>query len=99
CGRIIKIPDCSGENVLDVNKKNMYNWANEGWEDLRVSSMKRGQDRLRDHIKESEAIREEETSSAHVKTRDYWNNFEEINIGKICSWLFIHEEQGNRMKS
>lgn len=98
-GSIIKIPAFRGENVLDVNENNINTWANEGWVDLRVSNMKKWQDRLKDLIEEAEAIPEEETSSAHVRTRDYWNNFEEINIGKICSWLFIHEEQGKRMKS
>jgi hypothetical protein len=98
-GGTIKIPAFRGENVLDVNEKNINTWANEGWVDLRISNMKKWQTRLTDLIKEVELIPESDTSSMHVRTNDYWNNFEEINIGKICSWLFIHEEQGNRMKA
>ena len=98
-GNIIKIPAFKGENILDVNEKNINNWANEGWVDLRVSNMKKWQSRLTELIEEAETITAINTSSMHVRTKDYWNNFEEISIGKVCSWLFIHEEQGKRMKA
>ena len=98
-GNTIKIPAFRGENILDVNEQSINNWANEGWIDLRVSNMKKWQDRLTELIEEAEEITPINTSSMHVRTKDYWNNFEEINIGKICSWLFIHEEQGKRMKA
>ena len=98
-GNTIKIPAFRGENILDVNQKNINNWANEGWVDLRVSNMKKWQSRLTELIDEAETITAINTSSMHVRTKDYWNNFEEISIGKVCSWLFIHEEQGKRMKA
>ncbi len=98
-GSIIKIPAFRGENVVDINEKNINTWANEGWVDLRVNNMKKWQDRLRDLIEEANTISEFNTSSQHVRTKEYWDNFEDINIGKICSWLFIHEEHGHRMKS
>jgi hypothetical protein len=60
--------------------------------------MKKWKERINELIKEAESIPEEDTSSLHVRTKDYWNNFEDVNIGKICSWLFIHEEKGTRMK-
>jgi len=98
-GGAIKIPAFRGENILDVNEKNINTWANEGWVDLRLSNMKKWQSRLTELIEEAETITAINTSSMHVRTKDYWDNFEEINIGKICSWLFIHEEQGKRMKA
>jgi rRNA-processing protein FCF1 len=98
-GNTIKIPAFKGENILDVNEQNINNWANEGWVDLRVSNMKKWQSRLTELIEEAETITAINTSSMHVRTKDYWNNFEEISIGKVCSWLFIHEEQGKRMKA
>jgi hypothetical protein len=98
-GSIIKIPAFRGENVLDINEKNINTWATEGWIDLRIANMKKWQHRLLDLIEEVENIPVSDTSSMHVRTKDYWNNFEDISIGKICSWLFIHEEQGKRMKS
>ena len=98
-GSIIKIPAFQGENVLDISPENIDKWAFEGWLDLRVSNMEKWQNRIKDLIEEAEDIPETDTSSQHVRTRSYWGNFEEINIGKICSWIFIHEEQGRRMKA
>lgn len=98
-GGIIKIPAFRGENILDVTDENINLWATEGWVDLRSSNMKKWQTRISELIEEAENIPVKNTSSNHVRTRSYWRNFEEINIGKICSWIFIHEEQGNRMKA
>lgn len=97
-GSTIKIPANRGENELDINDENIKRWSAEGWVDLRPANMKKWKERINELIKEAESIPEEDTSSLHVRTRDYWNNFEDVNIGKICSWLFIHEEKGTRMK-
>jgi hypothetical protein len=97
-GNTIKIPANRGENEIDINDANIQKWATEGWVDLRPTNMKKWKERINELIKEAESIPEEDTSSLHVRTRDYWNNFEDVNIGKICSWLFIHEEKGTRMK-
>jgi len=95
----IKIPPYRGENELEITDENKDKWANEGWVDLRPENIKKWQDRLTELIEEVDNIPENDTSSTHVRTKAYWNNFEEINIGKICSWLFIHEEKGLRMKA
>ncbi len=98
-GNTIKIPAFRGDNVLEINKDNIDKWANEGWVDLRPENMRRWKKRIAELMEEAESIPEYDTSSQHVRTKAYWNNFEEINIGKICSWLFIHEEHGKRMKA
>ncbi len=98
-GRSIKIPAFRGENVLEITDESINKWSSEGWVDLRISNMLKWQERLNDLIKEAESIPDTDTSSHHVRTKAYWNNFDEINIGKICSWLFIHEEHGTRMKA
>ncbi len=98
-GNAIKIPAFRGENELNISRENIDKWANEGWVDLRPENMAKWKNRIKELIDEAERIPLSETSSMHVRTKEYWNNFEEINIGKICSWLFIHEEQGNRMKA
>ena len=98
-GSMIKIPAFRGENVLDINDENIEKWSNEGWVDLRPSNIKRWQNRIEELIQEVESIPANDTGSQHVRTKDYWNNFEEISVGKICSWLFIHEEHGKRMKA
>ena len=98
-GSNIKIPAFRGENALDINKENIDRWANEGWVDLRTANMTKWQNRIKELIEEVESIPSIDSSSMHVRTKAYWKNFEEINIGKICSWLFIHEEHGKRMKA
>ncbi|MCC6636318.1 MAG: hypothetical protein IT278_01170, partial [Ignavibacteriaceae bacterium] len=45
-----------------------------------------------------ELIPEDDTSSLHVRTEQYWNYFKIIDVGKVVSWIFINEEKGNRMK-
>ncbi|HKB84919.1 MAG TPA: hypothetical protein VKD08_02025, partial [Ignavibacteriaceae bacterium] len=55
-GSIIKIPAFRGENILDINEKNINTWASEGWVDLRVGNMEKWQERLKDLILEAESI-------------------------------------------
>lgn len=98
-GNSLKIPAFRGENTLDITGENIEKWAAEGWVDLRATNIKKWQKRIEELIEEAESIKALDTSSQHVRTKAYWNNFQEINIGKICSWLFIHEEHGKRMKA
>jgi hypothetical protein len=98
-GADIKIPVYQGENELEINNENIERWSSEGWVDLRKSNMEKWQKRISELMEEASNISSTDTSSMHVRTKSYWNNFKEINIGKICSWLFIHEEHGTRMKA
>ncbi|MBU0558468.1 MAG: short-chain dehydrogenase [Bacteroidetes bacterium] len=98
-GDMMKIPPYRGENELDITKENLDLWAKDGWVDLRLKNIDRWKVRLKGIIEEAEAIPEDDTSSMHVRTKRYWNNFGKIEIGKVVSWLFIHEEHGKRMKS
>lgn len=98
-GNEIKIPPFRGENELEINEININNWANDGWVDLREKNMLVWQNRLNAIIQEAEAISPDDTSSMHVRTKKYWNNFETIDIGKVVGWIFIKEEKGERMKA
>lgn len=97
-GNELKIPVHSGEGSLPINAKVIDTWSNEGWVDLRVKNMKLWRQRLQRIMKEASAIDHDDTSSLHVRNKSYWYNFEKIDIGRVVSWLFIHEEKGNRMK-
>ncbi|MGE5795851.1 MAG: short-chain dehydrogenase [Ignavibacteria bacterium] len=97
-GSLIKIPPYRGENALDITPENIERWSSEGWLDLRPVNMLKWQKRISDLMDEAESV-SGDSSSMHVRTKDFWNDFEEISIGKICSWLFIHEEKGLRMKA
>ncbi|MGE5351558.1 MAG: short-chain dehydrogenase [Acidobacteriota bacterium] len=98
-GNEMKIPPYRGEDELEINEDSINHWAKDGWVDLRVSNMAVWQSRLNAIMTEAQNIPLHDTSSNHVRTRSYWNNFEKIDIGKVVSWIFIHEEKGMRMKS
>lgn len=98
-GNDIKIPPFRGDNELDINPKNVDMWAHDGWVDLRESNMKNWQTRIKTIIDQAEGIDPIDTSSMHVRTKKYWNNFEIIDIGKVVGWIFIKEEKGERMKA
>jgi len=98
-GNIMKIPPNRGVDELEITPSNIDLWATDGWVDLRISNIKRWQKRLLDLMNEAESIPMEDTSSMHVRNREYWNNFGKVDIGKVVSWIFIHEERGLRMKA
>ncbi|MBD3225312.1 MAG: short-chain dehydrogenase [Caldithrix sp.] len=97
-GPEMKIPAYRGENVMEVNQKNIDKWASEGWIDLRESNFKIWQDRIKKIIEEIKAIPENDTSSQFDRDREYWMASEVLEPGKIVGWLFLSEEHGSRMK-
>ncbi len=98
-GNIMKIPPNKGKDELEITNENIDLWSKDGWIDLRISNMERWQNRLKDLIAEAELIPEDDTSSMHVRNKEYWNNYDSLDIGKVVSWIFIHEEHGLRMKA
>lgn len=98
-GPEIKIPPYRGENELPVTPENIELWAHDGWVDLREKNFELWINRFKKIIEETEKIPPDDTSSRFVRNRDFWNNYQEIDIGKIVGWLFIYEELGERMKS
>ncbi len=97
-GSQMKIPPFRGKTSYEATPENIDVWAHDGWVDLRESNFAKWQARIKQIIDEAEKIPEDDTSSMYVRTPKYWDNFESINIGKIVSWIFIHEEHGLRMK-
>ncbi len=98
-GNVMKIPPYRGEDELDISEENIDMWARDGWVDLRIENIKLWQERLKNIIEEAQSYPDSDTSSLHVRTKRYWDNFTKVNIGKVVSWIFIHEEQGRRMKA
>lgn len=97
-GNEMKIPPFRGENKLKITEEKINLWAHDGWIDLRIKNMEFWKKRINAIMDEANAISLEDTSSLHVRTKRYWNNFKQIDIGKVVSWIFIHEEKGKRMK-
>jgi hypothetical protein len=40
-----------------------------------------------------------DTSSRFLYTKEYWNDFNQLNPGKLAGWIFSYEEKGMRMKA
>lgn len=98
-GNSIKIPPDRGENEIEITPDKINLWAKDGWVDLRIGNIKAWQKRLQAIIDEAESYPKTDSSSSHVRTKRYWNNYGKIDIGKVVSWIFIHEEEGRRMKA
>jgi len=95
----IKIPPFRGEDELSATSANINKWAHDGWVDLRVPNMRRWKRRMHDILEMVEKMPAHDTSSRTLDTREYWNNFSEIDPGKVCGWIFTYEEKGKRMKA
>jgi len=98
-GSEIKIPPYRGENELEITHENIDLWAHDGWVDLRVMNMEVWRSRFKKIMEEITMIPPNDTSSRFVRTREFWNDFQDIEIGKITGWIFTVEEQGRRMKA
>ena len=98
-GKEIKIPPARGENEIHITEKALEGWVRDGWVDLRVENMERWKARFETIIKETGRIPKEESSSRSFRNKIYWNNFEEIDPGKLVGWIFSEEEKGKRMKA
>lgn len=98
-GETIKIPPYRGEDELPVTPENIDKWAHDGWVDLRQSNMKTWRNRFNQIVRMVDCLPETETSSRIMYTRQYWENLERIDPGKICGWIFTYEEKGKRMKA
>jgi hypothetical protein len=98
-GPEIKIPPYRGENELKITDKSLNAWAHDGWLDLRTKSMEQWKSRLQIILGEVSAIPPGETSSRQMRNSAYWDNFKEIDPGKIVGWIFSEEEHGKRMKA
>lgn len=97
-GKEVKIPVNNGENALNITKENIEKWCNEGWIDLRAKNFEKWQTRFRTIIEQVQKIPETETSSCFNYNAQYWNNFEDIDEGKLVGWIFEFEDQGWRFK-
>jgi hypothetical protein len=98
-GPDIKIPPYRGENELTVTEKSLNAWAHDGWVDLRTKNMEQWKTRLQVILNEVKSISHGDTSSRQMRNNAYWDDFKEIDPGKIVGWIFSEEEHGKRMKA
>ena len=97
-GPEVKIPAENEGEEIKVTKKNIDKWAEDGWIDLRESNWKSWKERFKNIMEQSKMMADSTNSSRFVFNDDYWDDFKDINIGKVVGWIFINEEKGHRMK-
>jgi hypothetical protein len=98
-GETIKIPPFRGESNPRITTAAINQWAHDGWVDLREGNMEVWKKRFKEIASGVEALSRDETSSRTMHNREYWENLNEIDPGKICGWIFTYEEKGKRMKA
>jgi hypothetical protein len=98
-GPKIKIPPYRGEGEFPIAQGSVDTWAHDGWVDLRLKNMERWKSRFTTITEETGSIPVGETSSRQLRNLVYWNNFGEIDPGKLAGWIFTVEEKGKRMKA
>ncbi|MCX6155176.1 MAG: short-chain dehydrogenase [Candidatus Kapabacteria bacterium] len=96
-GKEVKIPVNKGE-LLEINAENIENWCYSAWLDLRKTNFQKWKEILGKIIADAQTVPDFETSSRHSYNKDYWENFETMDEGKIVGWIFEFEEKGWRFK-
>ncbi len=97
-GPYIIVPSVSGARKIHIDSNKINRWAYDGWVDLRVSNCKVWKERFINIMNQTKKEFDSFYSSRVVFSKEYWDNFKDINIGKIVGWIFIYEEKGLRMK-
>ena len=97
-GPEIKIPSLKDEYEVSINAGKINKWAAEGWVDLRKSNWSLWRNRFLSIKKQADEMTNTSGSSRYIFDNEYWENFHEIKIGKLVSWIFINEEKGLRYK-
>jgi NAD(P)-dependent dehydrogenase (short-subunit alcohol dehydrogenase family) len=103
-GRLLRGPECKVPPVTapgetrEVTPELVEAWAWAGWVDLREANMARWKDRF-DRIRaETDGIPAADSSSRHLRDRQFWGEEGKIQPGKVVGWIFATEEKGARMK-
>ncbi len=85
-------------NVADetVTPEKLEKWVEAGWVDLRAANGERWVQRLRTIEREVGTISESDSSSRHLRGRQFWHDT--IQPGKLVGWILSAEEHGDRLK-
>jgi hypothetical protein len=103
-GRLLRGPECKVPPVtvpsqtLEVSEETVETWAHAGWVDLREPNMARWRERFQRIEAEIRAIPDCDSSSRHLRDRQFWSGEGLIQPGKVTGWIFATEEKGARMK-
>lgn len=98
-GPEMKIPPFHGESHVKITPGKIDLWAHDGWVDLRKSNMQRWKTRFEHIHRMASEIAAGDTSSQHMYNAAYWDDFLNIEPGKLAGWIFSYEEKGMRKKA
>jgi hypothetical protein len=93
----VKIP-AKTDKPIDITPEKIEEWCKDAWVDLRPKSFVEWKSRINEIMSQAESIPENETSSRFTYTKEYWDNFETFDEGKIAGWIFEYEDKGWRWK-
>ncbi|MFH0800073.1 MAG: short-chain dehydrogenase [Pseudomonadota bacterium] len=88
--------------TFEISSRSVEGWAHDGWVDLRPGNWKRWQERMKAISEEVSRQNPFDTSSHSAKSSHYWMKSTAgiaIEEAKLASWIFIHEDEGERMKA
>ncbi|HRT68148.1 MAG TPA: short-chain dehydrogenase, partial [Bacteroidota bacterium] len=97
-GKDIKIPVHKTETSLPLTEENIEKWCNEGWIDLRPKNFDEWKSLIKMIMDDANSKDPMNTSSRFVYTKQYWENFDTFNEGKIVAWVFENIDKGWRFK-
>lgn len=97
-GDVVKIPVRGSQEKINLTETNINKFAYEGWVDLRKENFDTWIDRVNNIINQANDVDDDDSSSRYTYTKDYWNNFETYDPGKIGGWIFENEDKGWRFK-
>jgi hypothetical protein len=103
-GRLVRGPECKippvpvPSETLEVSEEKVDAWAHAGWVDLREPNMALWRTRFKRIDAQIGAIPASDSSSRHLRDRQFWSGEGLIQPGKVAGWIFATEEKGARMK-
>jgi hypothetical protein len=97
-GDVVKIPVRGSQDKINLTDTNVNKFAYEGWVDLRKENFETWIERVNNIMNQANEVDDDDSSSRYTYTKDYWNNFENYDPGKIGGWIFENEDKGWRFK-
>jgi hypothetical protein len=97
-GPNVVVPVKIDEHELPATADNIDKWAKAGWIDLRTKNMTLWKTRAEKIIEYVQVIPSEDSSSRYSHGISYWSIDEPMNVSKVAAWIFIHEDDGLRIK-
>jgi len=93
-GPFLRIPEVTGETVVELTAESMDRWAAKGWLDLRAANWAKWQDRFR-RMRDARPGKLQPGSAGYSPET---SRTDEIEIGAVAAWVVADEIGGRRIK-